>query len=114
MEMMAKMGNISGVAKMIPGLSKLAPQSEGMEEKLEIYKILISSMTKREQRSPKLLNLPKRKERIMKGSGRTPQEFNELLRKFEQMQKQMKKIGQMIKSGRMPNLNDLSRMGGGF
>ena len=114
MEMMAKMGNISGVAKMIPGLSKLAPQSEGMEEKLEVYKILISSMTKREQRSPKLLNLPKRKERIMKGSGRTPQEFNELLRKFEQMQKQMKKIGQMIKSGRMPNLNDLSRMGGGF
>ncbi len=105
MEQMSKMGSLGSMAKMIPGLKISDKQSNFADDRMKTFKVLIGSMTLKEKRNPKLLKHPKRKERVLKGSGRTIQEYNELLRQFEKSQKQMKEVAKMIKSGRMPNLN---------
>ncbi len=107
-EQMAKMGSISGVAKLLPGVNVNEQQISSAENKLKTYSVLISSMTKKEKRNPKILKLPSRKERVINGSGKTPQDFNNLLRDFEKSQKQMKEMAKYIKMGKMPN------MSGGF
>ena len=53
---------------------------------------IVQSMTPEERRKPKLLN-GSRRLRIARGSGRTVQEVNALLKQFEQMQKMMKRAG---------------------
>ncbi len=108
MRQMAKMGNLGAVAKMLPGAKINESQIETAEKKMKYYEVLINSMTLKERRNPKVLKHPSRKERIIKGSGRTIQEYNELLRQFDQSQKQMKEMVKYIKMGKMPN------MGGGF
>ena len=52
---------------------------------------LINSMTPAERRKPGLLSA-KRKRRVVKGSGRTIQELNQLLRQYKQMRKMMKRM----------------------
>ncbi|TRM87014.1 signal recognition particle protein, partial [Sulfolobus sp. A20-N-G8] len=64
------------------------------EKKIKLYEILISSMPLEERKKPKLLKNDSRKRRILKGSGRSSQEFNRLLSEFEQMSKKMKEMSQ--------------------
>nr|WP_318089609.1 signal recognition particle protein [Mesomycoplasma ovipneumoniae] len=86
-----KIGKFSKIIKMIPGLSgKInASQINEVEEKMKLYKILISSMTHEERKKPKLLKNPSRRNRIIRGSGRTGAEFNRLINEFESMSKKM-------------------------
>ncbi|WP_341500820.1 signal recognition particle protein [Mesomycoplasma ovipneumoniae] len=86
-----KIGKFSKIIKMIPGLSgKInASQIDEVEEKMKLYKILISSMTLEERKKPKLLKNPSRRNRIIRGSGRTGAEFNRLISEFESMSKKM-------------------------
>nr|WP_318085640.1 signal recognition particle protein [Mesomycoplasma ovipneumoniae] len=86
-----KIGKFSKIIKMIPGLSgKInASQIDEVEEKMKLYKILISSMTHEERKKPKLLKNPSRRNRIIRGSGRTGAEFNRLINEFESMSKKM-------------------------
>jgi signal recognition particle subunit SRP54 len=109
MKAMSKMGNLSAIGAMMPGLKISDTQAESAENKMYYFEVLINSMTGKEKKNPKLLKHPKRKDRIMKGSGREAKEFNELLRHFEKSQKQMKEMAKHIKAGRMPNMG-----GGGF
>jgi len=111
MQQMQKMGSLGGLMKMLPGMKVSEAQTEAAEKKMVYYSVLISSMTKDEKRKPNLLKLPKRKQRVLKGSGRSVQELNELLRQFERSQKQMKEVAKMLKSGKMPNMGN---MGGGM
>ena len=60
---------------------------------------IIQSMTKDERRNPQLLNGSRRR-RIAKGSGRSIQEVNQLLKQFTEMKKMMKTMNKMMKSGR--------------
>ena len=47
---------------------------------------IIDSMTEKERHFPQLvMNVASRKKRILKGSGRTPQEFNDMLKQFKRM-----------------------------
>ncbi len=108
MRQMAKMGNLGAVTKMLPGTNISENQIEVAEKKMKYYEVIINSMTLKERRNPKVLKHPSRKERILKGCGRTIQEYNELLRQFDQSQKQMKEMAKYIKMGKMPN------MSGGF
>ena len=62
----------------------------------------MSSMTNKEKKNPQLLKHPKRRERIIKGSGRTLRDYNILIRDFERMKKQMREMGKLIKQGKMP------------
>lgn len=109
MNQMNKMGNIGGVAKLLPGLKVNQNQTDSIERKFSSFEILINSMTAKEKKTPNVLKHPKRRTRILNGSGRTSQELNELLRDFEKMQKQMKEMAKYIKMGKMPNM-----AGGGF
>ncbi|WP_215738374.1 signal recognition particle protein [Mesomycoplasma hyorhinis] len=91
-----KLGKITKIIKLIPGMADKinAEQITEAEKKIKLYEILISSMTLEERKKPKLLKNDSRKRRILKGTGRSSQEFNRLLSEFEQMSKKMKEMSQ--------------------
>ncbi|WP_215739568.1 signal recognition particle protein [Mesomycoplasma hyorhinis] len=91
-----KLGKITKIIKLIPGMADKinAEQITEAEKKIKLYEILISSMTLEERKKPKLLKNDSRKRRILKGSGRSSQEFNRLLSEFEQMSKKVKEMSQ--------------------
>ncbi|EIE39623.1 signal recognition particle protein [Mycoplasmopsis canis UF31] len=96
------LGKFSKILKMLPGnlSSKInEEQLEKAEEKMYYFQILMSSMTKKERQNPKLLRQASRKERILKGSGRTAQEFNKLLADYDAMVKRMSELGKKMKAG---------------
>lgn len=108
MGQISKMGSISGIAGMIPGLqNKITPDKEHeIEEKLKVTRVLLNSMTIKERRNPKLFKKePNRKVRVIKGSGRKPEELNRLLKQWEDGNKKMLEIGSKIKSGINPFAN---------
>lgn len=83
MEQLSKMGSLSGIAGMIPGMeNKITADKEfELENKMKIMKTLMSSMTLKERRNPKVLKRDaNRRVRIIKGSGRKPDELNKLLK----------------------------------
>jgi len=86
-----KMGPLSQLVEMIPGLPKMAGNlSDGMEEKqLNKVEAIIYSMTPEERRKPGIIGGSRRK-RIARGSGTKPQDVNQLLNQFRQMQNVMK------------------------
>ncbi|GAB4422832.1 MAG: signal recognition particle protein [Anaerolineae bacterium] len=93
LQQIKKMGPLNKVLEMIPGMgdiTKSIPQEE-MDSRLKLTQAIISSMTLKERRNPKLLN-SSRKKRIARGSGTTVQEINQLLIQFKQMQKMMRQL----------------------
>lgn len=99
-DMVNKMGGISKVLGMMPGMGKLNVKEGDIDEKkIERIKAIIRSMTKRERRNPDILNYS-RKTRIANGSGTTVQEVNALLKQFEQSKQMMKQLKN--KSGKLP------------
>ena len=106
MEQLNKMGSLSGLMKMMP--TKLNDKiSENkvneMEEKMKVWKILLSSMTLKERRNPKLFKkFPSRKLRVVKGSGRNMDELNKLLKQWETARDKMAEAGKMLQSGKNP------------
>ena len=92
MQQIKKMGPLQGLLGMIPGVSKELRDVEVEDSQITKVEAIIQSMTPEERRNPDLLN-GKRKKRIAAGSGRSPQEINELLRSFEEMRKMMKQLG---------------------
>lgn len=106
MEQLNKMGSLSGLMKMMP--TKLNDKiSENkvneMEEKMKVWKILLSSMTLKERRNPRLFKkYPSRKLRVVKGSGRNMDELNKLLKQWELARDKMAEAGKMLQSGKNP------------
>lgn len=94
-----KMGPISEILGMIPGLDRSLRQMpvEVDERGVRRVEAIILSMTPAERRRPEVLDAS-RKRRIAAGSGTTVQEINQLLRQFKQMQTMMKQVA----GGRMP------------
>ena len=95
-----RMGPISQVLEMIPGFSSLSKRMSPEEldgKHMKTMEAIVYSMTPRERRSPEILNGSRRR-RIAKGSGTSPQQVNQLLNQFRQMQKVMKQVS----SGRVP------------
>jgi signal recognition particle subunit SRP54 len=109
LQQIKKMGPLNKVMEMIPGMgdiTKSIPQEE-MDARLKQTQAIISSMTLKERRNPKLLN-SSRKKRVARGSGTTVQEINQLLTQFKQMRKMM----QQLKNPRFQK--NLMNMFGGF
>ncbi len=103
---MSKMGGMSGVMNMLPGVrnAKAELAAANMDDRSIIHQqAMLSSMTERERTRPKLLN-SSRKRRIAAGSGTTVQEINRLLKQYKQAGAMMKRMGKMSKK-------DLARMG---
>ena len=85
-----KMGSFSSILKMIPGMSKIKDLKVDDKEFVRIEAI-ISSMTDKERRNPKILN-GSRRIRIANGSGTTVQQINQFMKSFEMTQTMMKKM----------------------
>jgi len=93
LQQVKKMGPLSQVLDMIPGLSKarLDVTPELADNQLKRIEAIINSMTPEERHHPEILG-GSRKRRIARGSGTTVQEVNQLLAQFRQMQRMMKQI----------------------
>jgi len=92
MEAMGKMGSLSKIVDMIPGLGGAKiPKGmlEGQEDKLKKWKIIMQSCTKEELEDPSLLNR-NRIDRIAEGAGVEVSEVRQLLKQYKQSKKMMK------------------------
>jgi len=98
MGQMKKMGGLSSIMGMMPGLGgmKMPDIDEAEAEKsMKRTESIIYSMTPEERRNPSLLN-PSRKKRIADGAGVDIAEVNRLVKQFEQARKMMKQIPGMM------------------
>ena len=84
-----KMGNMKDLMGMIPRMGKMTKDIEIDDNALAGVEVIIGSMTPKERSQPQLMN-HSRKVRIAKGSGKSIQEVNQLIKQFEQMSKMMK------------------------
>jgi signal recognition particle subunit SRP54 len=105
MQMIKKMGPLSGLLGMIPGLNKQLKDVEIDDRQLGRVEAMITSMTLKERRNPKLLQNPSRARRIARGAGATQQDVQKLVKQFNEMQKMMRQMG---KGGGMPRIPGLS------
>ena len=106
MSQMKKMGGLSSILGMMPGLGMgmgkgKMPEidQEAAEKNMARTEAIIYSMTPEERRNPSLMN-PSRKNRIAKGAGVDIAEVNRLVKQFEQMKKMMKQMPGMMKKGK--------------
>ena len=87
-----KMGSIENILKMLPGAKKMGLNNIQINPKdMAHIEAIILSMTLYERKHPEVLKAT-RKQRIAKGSGRTVEEVNRLLKQFDQMKVMMKQI----------------------
>ncbi|MBP5256917.1 MAG: signal recognition particle protein [Mycoplasma sp.] len=104
MNQLKKLGSLSSIIKMMPTMQNIAENDiDSAEDKIKIWGILLSSMTNNERKNPHLFKRqPSRKERVIKGSGRKPDELNKLLNQWEKMRKQMEEVGKQLRRGVNP------------
>ena len=89
-----KMGSLSQIMEMIPGMGQLAkrmPTDELGDGQIKKVEAMIRSMTPQERHHPELINGSRRR-RIAQGSGSTAQDINQLLKQFQQTQKMVKQL----------------------
>ena len=92
-----KLGPLENIIKMLPGAKKMGLNKVKVDPKdMAHIEAIILSMTPEERKNPIILKAS-RKQRISRGSGRSIEEINRLLKQFEEMKKMMK----MIKNGNM-------------
>ena len=84
-----KMGNMKDLMGMIPGVGKMMKDVDVDDNAFAGIEVIIGSMTPKERAQPQLMN-HSRKIRIAKGSGKSVEEVNQLIKQFEQMGKMMK------------------------
>jgi len=93
MRQIRKMGSMTDILKMIPGVSRALPKDfEIPEADLKRIEAIICSMTRRERQNPDVLNGSRRK-RIAQGSGTQVADVNRLVKRFEEARKMMKQMG---------------------
>ncbi|MDO5075290.1 MAG: signal recognition particle protein [Bacteroidales bacterium] len=104
LQQIKKMGNIKDLAAMIPGVGKAIKDVEVDDRAILGVEAIILSMTPYERAHPECLN-GSRKARIAKGSGKTVQDVNRLIKQFDQTRKMMKMVsgaGMRQMMARMP------------
>ena len=97
MKQMRKMGGLSSILGMMPGLGAKSAELESLidEKQLARMEAVVLSMTPEERRNPKLLN-PSRKHRIARGAGVDISVVNRFIKLFEQSQKMMKQFPSLM------------------
>jgi len=111
---MQKLGGMSSLMGMIPGIGKAKKQIDAMGIDDSVFKrqvAIISSMTRAERRNPDLLKAS-RKKRVASGSGTKVEEVNKLLKMHRQMADMMKAMGKG--KGMFGKLGSMMGMGGGM
>ena len=118
---MQKLGGMGGIMGMLPGIGKMKKQIDaaGLDDSIfSRQQAIISSMTRKERKAPKLLNAS-RKKRVAAGSGTSVQEINKLLKMHRQMGDMMRKMGKGGMGGMMGKMmggmgGQLPGLGGGM
>ena len=108
MQSMKKMGSLSKIMKMIPGMSGAQIPKDMLDvqdDKMERWKYIMDSMTKKEKLEPEQTLNPSRIERIAKGSGQEESEIRALIKQY----KQAKKMAKMMK-GMSGSEKDMQKM----
>ena len=95
MQQVKKMGGLSDILSMLPGVGGKLKDVEIDEGALATTEAIIYSMTKEERSNPAILN-PSRKKRIAKGAGVDISQVNQLVKQFEQSKKMMKQFSGMM------------------
>ena len=110
-EAISKMGSLSSLAKMIPGMGMSIPEDllKVQESKLKKFKVIIQSMTPKEREDPSIIN-SFRVRRIAKGAGVPESEVRELLKQYEQL----KKISKMFSGRGQKGVMDMLKKFGKF
>jgi signal recognition particle subunit SRP54 len=109
MQQIRKMGSMTKMLGMLPGMAEMKKQIENVDEReIDRVEAIISSMTPAEREDPKLLN-GSRRARIAKGSGMQVSDVNTLMDRFVVAQKMMK---QMAKGGSVPGMPPMPGMPG--
>ncbi len=103
LKQITKMGSLSGILGMLPGVGKMKAQLE--DAKLDTTVLnrqaaIIGSMTRRERKTPDLIKAS-RKKRIAAGSGTSVQDVNKLLKQFDDMSTMMKRMNKLGQKGLM-------------
>lgn len=102
MKQVKKMGSLKSLMKLIPGAPKISDEQFKMvEDEMKNVEVIINSMTPEERENPEILK-NSRKCRIAKGCGKTNADINRMLKKYEEMKKQMKQL-KNYKGGRFPS-----------
>jgi signal recognition particle subunit SRP54 len=103
LKQIGKMGSLSGILGMLPGVGKIKAQIEEANldnTMLKRQAAIISSMTPKERRVPDIIKAS-RKKRIASGSGTSVQEVNRLLKQFDDMTTMMKRMNKLGQKGLM-------------
>jgi signal recognition particle subunit SRP54 len=103
LKQIGKMGSISSILGMLPGMGQLTKQIESANIDQTIFKrqqAIIGSMTAKERRMPDIIKAS-RKKRIAAGSGTSVQEVNRLLKQFDDMSDMMKRMNKLGQKGLM-------------
>lgn len=105
----AKLGPLNKVMGMIPGMSEMMRNTNGVDgsQRIKRFQNIMDSMTVEEMENPKINFTASRKERIARGSGRHPREVDELLMEYKRFSKVVGKVGKMSKKNM--NIDQLSR-----
>ena len=108
LQQMKKMGSMSQLLGMMPGMNSKALKQLNMDDRQVGWtEAIINSMTPGERQRPEIIN-GSRRLRISKGSGRPVQEINSLLNQFSQVKKMVKKMGKM-KNMKLPGLGNFGK-----
>ena len=91
MQAIKKMGPISQIMGMMPGMSKLPLGDADLDKQLPRVEAIIRSMTPEERNNPTVIK-SSRRSRIAQGSGTTIRDVNQLVKQFEQVRKMMKQL----------------------
>src|SRR2546426_303410 len=105
-----KMGAVSELLGMIPGVKKMLRGADlsGAEDELKRVEAIIDSMTRAERKNVQLLNASRRK-RIARGSGTSVADVNRLIKQFTHTKKVLKQLGSGPMMPRIPGLPGLPR-----
>ena len=99
MQQMKKMGGLTSILSMLPGMG-LPADLDIDDDALKGTEAIIYSMTKEERTKPSIIN-PSRKRRIAAGAGVDISEVNRLIKQFEQSKKMMKQMSGMMSGKKM-------------
>lgn len=105
-----KMGNLTDLIGMIPGMGKAAKNVDIDDKDFKRIEAIIQSMTRKERQKPEMIDGSRRK-RIAMGSGTSIQDVNQLLKQFQDMKKMMKTMNKLAGSGR--KLQSINQLRGG-
>ncbi|MBB3040552.1 signal recognition particle protein [Nocardioides soli] len=109
MQQVRKLGSMSKIMGMLPGMGQFRDQLENFDEReIDRIQAIIQSMTPAERANPKLID-GSRRARIARGSGRQVSDVNQLVDRFFEARKMMQSLA---KGGGMPGMPGMPGMGG--